>query len=184
MSREAFWDVYKPGCDEHLIIHKLRESDAFIPELDFVACDGETVVGNIVYSKAKVINERNEQFEVLCMGPLGVLPSYQGKGIGSMLMEHSIKIAKILGFNGIVIFGSSKFYHRFGFENAKKYNIQTSWGSNSESFMALELHAGSFEEISGKFYESSVFEIHKEELEVFEKQFSYKEKHITNTQLK
>jgi len=177
MIREAFWDLYKPGCDEHLLVHKIRKTDAFIKELDFVACDEEKIVGNIIYSKAKVINENNEEFEILCMGPLGVLPSYQGKGIGTLLMKHSIKVAKALGYNAIVIFGNPNYYHRFGFENAKKYNIQTSWGDNFEDFMVLELYEGSLEGISGKFYEDSVFKINTEELNIFEKQFPYKEKH-------
>lgn len=183
MTREAFWDVYKPGCDEHLIVNKIRKTDVFIKELAFVACDEERVVGSIIYSKAKVINEKNVQFEILCMGPLGVLPSYQGKGVGALLMKHSIKVAKALNYNGIIIFGSPRYYHRFGFEDAKKYNIQTSLGANFEQFMALELYEGTLKEVSGKYYESPVFEINKEELEVFEKQFPYKEKHITDSQL-
>lgn len=176
MTREAFWNVYKPGCDEHLMIHQIRKSNAFIKELDFIACDGETIVGSVIYTKAKVINENNEAAEVICMGPLGVLPSYQGKGVGTMLMEHSIIVAKSLGYNAVIIFGNPKYYHRFGFENAKKYNIQTSWGDNFEDFMALELHEGSLKGVSGKFYEDSAFEINKEELEIFEKQFPNKEK--------
>lgn len=184
LVREAFWDLYKPGCDEHLLAHNLRKIDAFIPELDFVACDEEIIVGIIMYSKAKIVNENNKEFEVLCMGPLGILPSYQSRGIGTLLMEHSIKVAQALNFKAIVIFGNPNYYHRFGFKNANKYNIQTSWGANFEEFMVLELEEGSLEGISGRFYEDSVFQIDKEELNVFEKQFPYKEKHVTDTQLK
>jgi predicted N-acetyltransferase YhbS len=184
MTREAFWDVYKPGCDEHLIVHKIRKVPAFVKELDFIACDKDRVIGNIIYSKAKVINEKNEEFGVLCMGPLGVLPSYQGKGIGSLLMNYSIEIAKQLGFKAIIIFGKPEYYHRFGFINAKEYGIRTSWGDNFEEFMALELYDGGFNGISGKFYLDAVFEIEKEELAIFEKEFPYKEKHVTDTQLK
>lgn len=183
MTREAFWDRYKPGCDEHLIVHKIRKTKAFIKELDFVACDEEKIVGNIIYSKAKVISDNNEEFEVLCMGPLGVLPSYQGKGIGTLLMKHSIQVAKSLGYNAVVIFGDPNYYHRFGFENAKKYNIQTSQGDNFDAFMALELYEGSLEGISGKFYADPVFEIDKDELTIFEKQFPHKEKHFSGKQL-
>ncbi|MCY6958343.1 GNAT family N-acetyltransferase [Clostridium brassicae] len=182
LTREAFWDVYKPGCDEHLVVHKIRKINAFIKELDFVACDKEKIVGNIIYTKAKIINENNEEFEILCMGPLGVLPPYQGKGIGTLLMKHSIKVAKTLGYNAIIIFGNPNYYHRFGFENAEKYNIQTSWGDNFEDFMALELYEGSLERISGKFYEDSVFKTNKEELNSFEKQFPCKKKHFSHKQ--
>ena len=92
-----------------------------------------------MYSIAKVINENNVEFTILCMGPISVLPNYQGKGIGTLLMNHSIKVAKELGYIGIVIFGNPNYYHKFGFENAEKYNIQTPWETNFEEFMVLEL---------------------------------------------
>jgi len=136
MTREAFWNVYKPGCDEHLIIHKIRIVPAFLKELCFVACEGDEIVGNIIYSKAKVINEENKEFEVLCMGPIGVLPPYQGQRIGSLLMNYSIEKAKKLGHKAIIIFGNPNYYHRFGFKNAKEYGIQTSSNENFEAFMA------------------------------------------------
>ena len=184
MTREAFWDVYKPGCNEHLIVHKIRKVTAFIKELNFVACDKDKIVGNIIYSKSKIINDENKNFEVLCMGPIGVLPSYQGQGIGSLLMKYSIEKAKLLGYKAIIIFGNPDYYHRFNFSNSKEYGIQTSWGDNFEAFMALELYDGGLNGISGKYYENAVFEIEKEELEIFEKEFPYKKKHVTDTQLK
>lgn len=184
LTREAFWNVYKPGCDEHLIVHKIRNVPAFIKELSFVACDKDRIVGNIIYSKAKVINDENKEFEVLCMGPIGVLPSYQGQGIGSLLMKYSIEKAKQLGYKAVIIFGNPKYYHRFGFINAKEYGIQTSSGENFEAFMALELYDGSLNGISGKHYEDEVFKTEKEELEIFEKEFPNKEKLVTDTQLK
>lgn len=183
LIREAFWNLYKPGCDEHLVAHKIRKVPAFVKELSFVACDNNVIIGSIIYSKAKVINDQNKEFEVLCMGPIAVLPSYQGKGIGSKLMNHSIEKAKQLGYKAIIIFGNPEYYHRFGFINAKEYEIQTSWGENLEAFMALELYYGSLSGISGKFYEDEAFKIEKEELETFEKEFPYKEKCVTDTQL-
>lgn len=184
LTREAFWDLYKPGCDEHLVLHKIRKVSAFVKELDLIAFDKETIVGNIIYSRAKVVNEENKEFEVLCMGPIAVLPSYQNQGIGSLLMENSIEKARQLGYKGIVIFGNPDYYHRFGFVDAKEYNIQTSWGDNLDAFMALELYGDSLQGISGKFFEDEVFKIDNDELEYFEKQFPYKEKHVTDTQLK
>jgi predicted N-acetyltransferase YhbS len=118
------------------------------------------------------------------MGPFAVLPSYQNQGIGSLLMEHSIEKARQLGYKGIIIFGNPDYYHRFGFVSAKQYNIRTSWGDDLDAFMALELRAGSLNDISGIFSEDEVFKVETEELEDFEKQFPYKEKHVTDTQLK
>lgn len=184
LTREAFWDLYKPGCDEHLVLHKIRKVSAFVKELDLIACDNDVIAGNIIYSRAKVVNDENKEFEVLCMGPIAVLPSYQNQGIGSLLMEHSIEKARQLGYKGIVIFGNPDYYHRFGFVDAKEYNIQTSWGDNLDAFMVLELYEDSLQGISGKFFEDEVFKIDNDELEYFEKQFPYKEKHVTDTQLK
>ncbi len=182
LIREAFWDLYKPGCVEHLIVHNMRESSDFVKGLDYVACDGNLIVGNIIYSKAKVINDKNEEFEVLCMGPLGVLPSYQKKGIGSLLMNYSIEKARQSGYKAIIIFGDSEYYKRFGFINNSEYDIQTSSGENFDAFMALELYNGSLRQVSGKFFASDSFETTEEELEIFEKEFPHKEKHVTETQ--
>jgi len=113
LTREAFWNLYKPGCDEHLLVHNLRKSPAFVAELCLVACEGEKIVGNIVYSKAKVIGEGGE-FEVLCMGPLSVLPELQKRGTGSLLMRHSIDKARELGYTALIIFGDPGYYRRFG----------------------------------------------------------------------
>ncbi|HYH01698.1 MAG TPA: N-acetyltransferase [Bacillota bacterium] len=184
LTREAFWDLYRPGCSEHLIVHKIRKVPAFVKELSYVACDGDQVMGNIIYSKAKVINAAGQAFEVLCMGPLGVVPSFQGKGIGSLLMNHSIEKARELGFKAIVIFGNPQYYQRFGFVNAEKYGIKTSSGENFDAFMVLELFDGALNGVTGKFAEDEVFEVADEELEIFEREFPYKEKHITDTQLK
>jgi predicted N-acetyltransferase YhbS len=184
LTREAFWDLYKPGCDEHLVLHNIRNVPAFIKELNFVACDGTKVVGNIIYTEAKVIDDKNRESIVLCMGPVGVLPEYQKKGIGSMLMKESIEKARSLKYKGVVIFGNPAYYHRFGFKNAENYGIQTSDGQNFDPFMALELFPGSLKGITGKFFEDPAFKTDELELEQFEKGFPYREKHVTDTQLK
>ena len=184
LTREAFWDLYKPGCCEHLIVHKMRKVPAYVKELSYIAEEEHIIVGSIIYSKAKVVNDQTKEFEVLCMGPISVLPSHQGKGIGSLLMNHSIEKAKELGFKAVIIFGNPDYYKRFGFINAKNYNIKTSTGDNFDAFMVLELTNGSLNGISGIFYEDKVFETEDKELELFEGEFPFREKHITATQLK
>jgi len=183
LTREAFWNLYKPGCDEHFILHKMRCIPAFVSKLDMVACDNEKVVGNIVYTKAKIVNEKEEDFEVLCMGPIAVSPDYQRLGIGSMLMRESILKAKELGYKAVVIFGNPDYYHRFGFKNAKEYGIKTSTGDNLDAFMVLELQKGGLG-IKGKFFEDTVFRTNEKEVEEFDKNFPKKEKLVTDTQLK
>jgi len=178
LTREAFWDLYGPGCDEHLILHKLRKSPAFVKELSYVVDKDNHIIGNVVYTIGKVTNGNKQVHEVLCMVPISVLPEYQGKGIGSKLLEESLKKAKVIGYKGVVIFGNPKYYQRFGFENAKKYGIQTSEGENFDEFMALELEKEGLKGITGKFHIDSAFEVNKEELETFEKGFPPKEKNF------
>lgn len=184
LTREAFWDVYKPGCDEHLLAHKLRKVQAFIPELDYVAELNNQIVGNIMYSKAKIVDDNGFENEVLTFGPVSVLPSLQKSGIGSKLINHTIKLSREMGYRAIVIFGNPAYYHRFGFVSAAKFGVSTSEGQNFDAFMILELFEGAISDVKGRFYEDSVFHIDEKELELFEKRFPYKEKHVTDTQLK
>ncbi len=184
LVREAFWDKYKPGCVEHLLLHKLRMSPAFIPELNFIACEGERIVGHIVYSRAKVAGDDGRERPVLCMGPLSVLPSCQKRGIGSMLMRHSIAEAGRAGYGGVVIYGDPAYYRRFGFRNAAGCRITTAQGENFDAFMALELQENGLMGVEGRFFEDPVFRIDERELELFEQGFPYREKHVTDTQLK
>jgi predicted N-acetyltransferase YhbS len=184
ITREAFWDVYKPGCDEHLVLHIIRNRNCYIKELDFVALHKDEIIGHIICTKAKVISTQNKEYGVLCVGPISVLPEFQKKGIGAKLMIQSITIAKESGFTGMILFGNPDYYHRFGFKNAAEYGITTKDCQNFEPFMALELQDNGLKEIKGKFYEDSAYEIHPEELIEFEKNFPYREKHKTATQLK
>jgi predicted N-acetyltransferase YhbS len=183
MTREAFWDVYRPGCNEHLVLHNLRNSPAFVTELDLIAVEGDKIVGNIVYSRAKVIDEQGRESVILCMGPFAVLPDYQKKGIGSELLKRSVERARELGYKAVIIFGEPDYYHKFGFKNAAEYGIKTAEGENLEPFMALELQENGLKGISGRFYYDAAYNPSNEELEAFEKEFSPKEKHVRPGQL-
>jgi len=183
LTRDAFWDMYKPGCDEHLLLHKIRDLQVFVSELNYVAVTGGTIIGNIVFSKASVVNDNEYEFEVLTMGPVSVLPEYQGKSVGSRLINHALDHAGKMGFAAVLIFGNPEYYSRFGFVNAAKYNIQTSEGENFDAFMALELFENSLQGMEGKFYIDQVFFTDEKELEEFEKQFPFREKHVNDTQL-
>ena len=183
LTREAFWDLYKPGCDEHLLLHNIRQVPSFVEELDFVAVLGDKIIGNVIYSRGKVVDELSAVHEVLCMGPLSVLPHYQDKGVGSKLVIHSTGRAGEMGFKGVVIFGNPGYYHRFGYKNASAYKITTSDGDNFDAFMALELYKESLKGVEGRFYPDPVFIVDEKELNNFEKEFPYREKHVTDTQL-
>ncbi len=182
LTREAFWNLYKPGCDEHLVLHNIRKSENYIKELDLVAFFNQQLIGHIISSKAKVIDSMNLEHEILCVGPISVLPEFQNKGIGSELIEYSISMARRLGFIGMILFGNPDYYHRFGFKNAKEFEITTKDLQNFEPFMALQLQEKGMEKLKGKFYEDTAYMIDQSELTVFEKKFPEKEKKKTETQ--
>jgi predicted N-acetyltransferase YhbS len=183
LTRESFWDVYRPGCVEHLVAHKLRQSPAFIPELDFVAELGGRLAGNIMYSRAEVVGGGSAA-EVLTFGPLSVLPEFQKNGVGAALILHTKKLAGKMGFKAIIIFGNPAYYRRFGFVGADKFGISTADGANFDAFMALELYPGALRGVAGKYRDDPAFQIDPGELEEFDQKFPFRKKHVTDTQLK
>ena len=184
ITREAFWNLYKPGCVEHLILHNLRKSKSYIAELDLVAVFGNEIIGHIISTIAKVVDSQNTEYKVLCVGPLSVLPDFQKQAIGSELMRHSISTARQSGYSGMILFGNPDYYHRFGFKNAAIYGITTKDSQNFEPFMALELRTNGLADVNGRFFEDDAFEIQHDALIEFEKKFLFKEKLVTDTQFK
>lgn len=182
LTREAFWNLYVPGCNEHLLVHKLRNSPAFISELDFVALKGDQIVGNIMFCHALVKDEADNEYAVITFGPLSVLPEFQKQGIGTALIQHALITAADLGYTAVLIYGDPAYYHRFGFRSAKEFNIRTSEGKFLEAPMALELSDGALARVSGCFFEGEAYNVSEEELIEFEKTFPYKEKFVTESQ--
>jgi predicted N-acetyltransferase YhbS len=163
LTRKAFWREERIGkigigATEHYMVHKMRDNDG-INELTFVAEIDEVIVGHIIYSKnSYVLQDNGLKKEVLNFGPLSVLPNYQKKGIGSALMNYSIKRAKELAYGAIIFFGHPTYYPKFGFVEASKFNITTASGDNFSAFMAMELQAGYLNQVSGKFIESPIYD--------------------------
>ena len=147
-----------------------------------VAVVENKITGQIITTKAKIVDEQGNEHEILCVGPLFVLPDFQNKGIGSMLLKHSIQEAKGLGFSGMILLGNPDYYHSFGFINAQEYGISNKEDNNFESFMAIELQNNGLDAINERFFEDNAFDIKPDELVEFEKNFSYKEKLVTDTQ--
>jgi predicted N-acetyltransferase YhbS len=181
LTREAFWNVHFPGCDEHLLIHNLRKANEFIERLDFVAIYDNKIVGNIVYVETKIINNGKEH-TILTFGPLSVLPEYQNKGIGGKLINHTIKLSKEMGYKAIIIYGDPEYYKRFGFKESKKYNITNKDKKFPAALLVLELYSDALDGINGVFDEGKIYYTDKNELEEFEKEFDEKEKSITKSQ--
>jgi predicted N-acetyltransferase YhbS len=176
LTREAFWGLNHPGCDEHLLVHRLRAVPAFVPELDYVAEVDGKLVGNVMYSRAKIVDQAGNECETLTFGPLSVLPEYQNQGIGKALMIRTIDEARQLGYHSILVFGHPDYYPRFGFRRAGEFGITTANGDNFDAFMALPLYDGALDGVSGRFYEDPVFEVNANEVDEFDKGFPNKEK--------
>jgi putative acetyltransferase len=182
LTREAFWNVQVPGCNEHFCLHNMRGSIDFITELDFVAeLDGK-LVGNIVYTHGRIIDDAGKISKVICFGPISVLPAYQSQGIGGALIRHSCDKARSMGFTSVCIYGDPRYYARFGFRCAEKYDIKTSDGKFAIALMALELVPGALREISGRFVESPAFEVDEDAFQRYEASFPPKEKAVTESQ--
>lgn len=182
ITREAFWNLYVPGCDEHLLVHKIRTHPDFIPELDFVAELNGQVVGNIMYSHSKVIDEHGHEHGVITFGPVSVLPAFQKQGIGAALIKHSAKIAAEMGFCAIVIYGFPEYYHKLGFKSASEFGISRADGKFAKALMAMELTEHAFDHVSGRFFESTTFVLDQAEVALFDQGFPHKEKFRTKTQ--
>jgi predicted N-acetyltransferase YhbS len=182
LTREAFWNLYVPGCSEHFLLHNLRKSKDFIRELDFIAEKDGRIIGNIVYTRGIIKTDYGTEKEVICFGPVSVLPAFQKQGIGSALINHSIKIAKGLGYQAIFIYGDPRYYCRFGFRCAEKYDIKTADGKFAYALLALELQPGALNNMPGRFIESATFEVDESKLGEFDKTFPAKEKTITDSQ--
>lgn len=159
ITRSAFYNLYVPGCFEHYLVHIMRGHKDFVPELDFVIeADGE-VIGNIMYTKARLVGEDGEEKPILTFGPVCIAPEYQRKGYGKMLMEYSFKQASALGYDMIVIFGNPGNYVSRGFKSCKKYQISLEDGTCPSAMMAKELKEGALSGGTWIYHESPVMEI-------------------------
>lgn len=176
LTREAFWNHHVPGCDEHYLAHVLRKSDCFVPELDFVAVRDGEILGNIMYTRAKVLCDTGEIVPALSFGPLSVLPRWQGKGVGSALVRHSLKRAGALGYAAVLIYGDPAYYSRLGFLAAETFGIGTADDQYADALQALELVPGALRGKSGRFAEDHAYEVDEAASAEFDKAFPPKEK--------
>ncbi len=171
VTLRAFWNKHHLGCNEHLLVHKMRNSDVYIPQISRVAEVNGEVVGVICYVRAMLQNG-DKQKEILTFGPLCVAPEWQGCGIGGVLLEETLALAKKEGFEGVVIFGEPDYYPLHGFHTCDQFGITTMDGKNFDSFLGVELVEGGLARFGGKFMEPTVFEeLPKEENEEFTKHF-------------
>jgi len=182
LTREAFWNLHVPGCDEHYLVHVLRSHPDFIPEMDFVAEVDGRIAGNIMYTKSRVVDEGGGEMETLTFGPVSVLPEYQRRGIGTALIRHTREIAVRNGAKAIIILGHPHNYCTHGFKNSMDYGIGDSEGRFPYGQLALELERGVFEGKKWKFYYSPAYHLDEKAVEKFDSLFPKKEKRYQYSQ--
>lgn len=177
MVRRAFWNIHGPGCNEHFLVSIIRKSPDYLPEFSRVAeMDGE-IVGAIFYTKAKVVNGAIAT-DIVTFGPLAVEPTLQSRGIGRMLLEATLPLAKEAGYPGVCIYGEPYYYPKRGFVTCDRFGITDPNGKNFDALMAYPLDSEAFSNVHGKLYESPSFEACEdgEALSEFEKNFPPYEK--------
>ena len=168
ITRQAFYNLYVPGCVEHYLVHNMREHEDFISELDFVLELNGNVIGNIMYTKAKLIDENKNKKDILTFGPISIHPAYQRMGYGKMLIEHSFQAAIQLGYDTIVIFGSPANYISRGFKSCKKYNVCLEDGTFPSAMLVKELKPGALDGRKWIYHDSEVMQLDEKEAQLFD----------------
>lgn len=182
ITREAFWNLYVPGCDEHYLVHLLRQSSDYLPELSFVAELDGRIVGSIFFSKSYIIDKNGIRHEMVTFGPISVLPELHNQGIGRALIEYAKEAAVRQGYKAFIIYGFPGYYKRFGFRSAKDFGICSPEGKYPVAHMVLELYAGAMAGISGTAYESDLYDVDQKAAEQYDALFPPKEKYVTDSQ--
>jgi predicted N-acetyltransferase YhbS len=168
ITRKAFWNLYTPGCNEHYLVHVMRSHKDFLPELDFVIEVDNQIIGNIMYTKARLIDEAGEEKNILTFGPVSILPEYQRRGYGKKLLEYSFEQAAALGYDVIVIFGNPGNYVSRGFKSCKKFNVCLEDGTYPTAMLVKELKPNVLDGRKWVYYQSPVYEIDEQEALCFD----------------
>lgn len=163
LTRRAFYNIYAPGCTEHYLVRIMREHEDFIPQLDLVALlDGE-IVGNIMYTKARLVDEQGQEKPILTFGPISVAPEHQRRGYGKALIEASFRRAAELGYDVVVIFGSPANYVARGFQSCKRHNICLEGGRFPAAMLVKELVPGALGGKKWVYHDSPVMAVDETE---------------------
>ena len=184
LTREAFWNVYRPGCFEHLVVHKLRNDRSFVKELDYVIELDSKIIANIVYAKGTLTLEDGSKKDTLIFGPVSVLPEYQRQGYAEKLINYTLNLAHEIGYPSVLITGNPDYYKKYGFESASKYGIHYEGMSEEDEapfFMIKVLDKNKL--IKGIYFDPEVYNIDEKELEAFDKKFPKKIKEKREGQL-
>lgn len=179
LVRESFWNVYRPGCLEHYVLHTLRDDEAFVPELDFVMEKDGRPIGQNVFVKAKIQSDDGREIPSVTMGPICITPELKRKGYGKILLDYSLEKAAEMGFGAVCFEGNIGFYGKSGFTFASKFGIRYHGlpeDADSSFFVCRELIPGYLDGITGEYATPQGYFVDEAAAEEFDKAFPHKEK--------
>lgn len=179
LIRESFWNVYRPGCSEHYVIHVLRDDLAFIRELDLVMEKDGKIIGQNMFMKTVIVGSDGKTTDVLTMGPICIAPELKRKGYGKALLDCSLAKAEKLGYGAVLFEGNIAFYGKCGFDYASSFGIRyhdLPEGADSSFFLCKELIPGYLDGVNGVYQTPQGYYVCDEDVERFDRQFPYKEK--------
>ena len=179
LVREAFWNVYRPGCLEHYVLHQLRSDPAFVPELDFVMEKDGQLIGQNMFMRAVIKADDGRDIPIMTMGPICIAPEYKRKGYGKLLLDYSLEKAAELGAGALCFEGNIDFYGKSGFDYARKFGIRyhdLPEGADDSFFLCKELKPGYLDGITGEYAPPQGYLVDEAEVEAFDGAFPFKEK--------
>ncbi|MBQ0098338.1 MAG: N-acetyltransferase [Oscillospiraceae bacterium] len=179
LVRESFWNVYRPGCSEHYVLHIMRNDENFVKELDFVMEKDGKLIGQNVFVKTTLDADDGRKIPILTMGPICITPELKRKGYGKVLLDYSLQKATEMGFSAVMFEGNIEFYGKSGFEYAEKFGIRyhgLEEGEDASFFLCKELVPKYLDGITGVYRTPSIYFVDDADVEEFDKDFPNKEK--------
>lgn len=179
LVREAFWNVYRPGCSEHYVIHVLRDDPAFVKELDFVMEQNGRLIGQNMFMKTVIESDGGSEIPILTMGPIGITPELKRKGYGKKLLDYSLQKAAEMGFGAVLFEGNINFYGKSGFDYAGKFGIRyhdLPEGADASFFLCKELIPGYLDGVTGVYQTPQGYYVDDSDVDEFDRNFPPKEK--------
>lgn len=179
LTREAFWNVYRPGAQEHYVLHCFRRDPAFVPELDFIMELNGEAIGQVIYVRSEIDCDDGKKLPVMTFGPISIAPAFKRKGYGKTLLDYSMEKAKDLGAGALFITGNIDFYGKSGFVPALKKGIRYADDPTAEYFLVKELKNGFLNGITGSYKDPDGYFVCEKDpraFEEYESTFSKKEK--------
>lgn len=186
LVREAFWNVYRPGCFEHYVLNRMRDYPGFISELNYVLEKDGELIGQNVFVRAEIIADNGKTIPIATMGPICIAPRFKRRGYGKILLDYTLDRAKQYGIKAVCFEGNIDFYGKSGFDYASKFDIRyrdLPQDADSSFFLCKELEEGYLDGITGEYVPPECYFADESEAEAFGKMFPAKEKLKLDTQL-